>query len=190
VRWRGSDCWFGRILRFLTGKQISEYALLVTLRIACNLLYVSTVLFGFIFLPKNVMIVVGIMTSLIGELALRPVNPCCMPSPSPELSNLCLVRVPGPLIALLMIGIFIAFIGVFVYAPCISMNVICICIFCSGPVSLSPLPILSKEQEQAVEKQYSDDCTMRARSKSIGGRCWEFLRSMARLPVLSHVVLL
>jgi hypothetical protein len=57
-----------RILRFLTGKQISEYALLLGLRIACNLLYVSTVLLGFLFLPKNVMIVVGIMTSLIGEL--------------------------------------------------------------------------------------------------------------------------
>ena len=45
--------------------------------------------------------------------------------------------VPGPLIALLMIGVFVAFIGIFVYAPCISMNVICIGIFCSGPVSAS-----------------------------------------------------
>ena len=133
-----------RILRFLTGKQISEFALLVTLRIACNLLYVCTVLVGFLFLPKNVMIVVGIMTSLIGELVLRHANPCC--TPSHPLSSLYLRHFPGPLIALIMIGILVAFIGIFVYAPCISMNVICIGVFCSGPVSLSPSLHLFQEQ--------------------------------------------
>ena len=36
----------------------------------CNLLYVSTVLVGFIFLPKNVMLIIGVLTSVCDDLFL------------------------------------------------------------------------------------------------------------------------
>ena len=97
------------------------------LKIICNLMYVTTVLAGFYFLPKNVMLTIGVLTSLI-----------------------------GPLIALLVIVIVLGLFAFFVYAPCISMNIICLGIFLSGPMGQSILKGLGLDADGDGDVDFID----------------------------------
>jgi hypothetical protein len=116
-----------RILRFITGKTLSEYATVVMLKIICNFMYVMTVLAGFYFLPKNIMLLIAVLTSLI-----------------------------GPLIALLVIVIILGLFAFFVYAPCTSMNIICLGIFLSGPMGQSILKALGLDSDNDGDVDFID----------------------------------
>jgi hypothetical protein len=108
-----------RVLRWTTGKQISEYTLILLLRISCNTLYLVTIIAGFMVLPKNVMIFIGIMTSVI-----------------------------GPLIALVIIGVFFGTVALFIYAPVTCMNAICLSVWLGGPMGQRILKSMGLDKDK------------------------------------------
>jgi len=106
------------VLRFTTGKPISEFAWVNMFRTICHLTYMSMVMWGFRSLPRSVMIVVGVTTSFI-----------------------------GPVMAFFLIAIWLAPVWFFLTMPVTSMNVMCLTYFLSESMGQRLLQSLGLDQD-------------------------------------------
>jgi len=106
------------VLRFTTGKPISEFAWVNMFRIICHLTYMSMVMWGFRVLPRSFMIVVGVTTSFI-----------------------------GPVMAFFLIAIWLAPVWFFLTMPVTSMNVMCFAYFLSESMGQRLLQSLGLDQD-------------------------------------------
>ena len=106
------------VLRFTTGKPISEFAWVNMFRTICHLTYMAMVMWGFRVLPRSVMIVVGVTTSFI-----------------------------GPVMAFFLIAIWLAPVWFFLTMPVTSMNVMCLAYFLSESMGQRLLQSLGLDQD-------------------------------------------
>jgi hypothetical protein len=107
-----------KVLRFTTGKPISEWAWISIFRTICCITYMSMAFWGFRTLPMPAMIVVGICTSWI-----------------------------GPVMAFFLIGIWLAPVWFFVKAPILSMNVMCVAYLVASGLGQKALHHLGLDQD-------------------------------------------
>jgi hypothetical protein len=118
-----------KVLRFTTGKPISEWAWIRIFRTICCITYMSMAFWGFRTLPMPVMIVVGICTSWI-----------------------------GPVMAFFLIGIWLAPVWFFVKAPVMSMNVMCVAYLVASGLGQSILYQLGLDQDGDGDVDMVDIC--------------------------------